>query len=95
MTSIHKGGFSWRGRTSSKTKLTLRTQKVAIFAILLAGQSLNRFEEIRLGSRCMHSTIAELRKDGHAFHDMWERVTTRYGRNAHAKRYRYIGPFNG
>ncbi|NEX61730.1 hypothetical protein G3574_11625 [Noviherbaspirillum sp. 17J57-3] len=56
-----------------------------------AGQSLNRFEAERLGDHCLHSTISSLRAKGYQFHDDWEWVRTRFGREVHVKRYRYIG----
>jgi len=75
----------------SKTQSAQHTKESMILAILLTGRSLNRFEAERHGDHCLHSTIATLRSKGYVFHDEWERVPTHYGKEAHVKRYRYIG----
>jgi hypothetical protein len=67
------------------------TKKSIILAILMSGNSLNRFEAERFGDHCLHSTISELRSDGYLFHDEWEWVPTRFGKEARVKRYWYIG----
>jgi hypothetical protein len=62
-----------------------------ILAIMRAGNSLNRFEAEKFGDHCLHSTIATLRSKGVLFHDAWEWVPTRFGKEVHVKRYRYLG----
>lgn len=71
------------------------TKESRILTIMRSGQSLNRFEAERLGDHCLHSTVATLRSKGYLFHDEWEWVPTRFGKEAHVKRYRYIGLSNG
>ena len=75
----------------SKTQSAQHTKESLILAILRTGQSLNRFEAERFGDHCLHSTIATLRSKGYRIHDEWERVKTRFNKEAHVKRYRYIG----
>ena len=62
------------------------TKKDAILAVLRV-RSLNRFEAERYGDHCLHSTISELRADGHLFRDEWEVVPTRWGKETRVKRY--------
>ena len=62
-----------------------------ILAIFRSGNSLNRFEAERFGDHCLHSTVATLRSKGYLFHDVWEWVPTRFGKEVHVKRYSYIG----
>jgi len=62
------------------------TKKNAIMAVLRV-RSLNRFEAERYGDHCLHSTISELRHDGHIFHDEWETVPTSWGKDTRVKRY--------
>lgn len=62
-----------------------------ILEIMKAGNSLNRFEAERFGDHCLHSTVATLRSKGYLFHDVWEWVPTRFGKEVHVKRYTYIG----
>jgi len=71
------------------------TKEASILAVLRSGQSLNRFEAERLGDHCLHSTVSTLRDKGYLFHDEWERVPTRFGKEANVKRYWYIGLANG
>jgi hypothetical protein len=75
----------------SKKQQAHDTKQDHILAIMRAGRSLNRFEAEPLGDHCLHSTIATLRSEGHLFHDAWEWVPTRYGKEVHVKRYRYVG----
>ena len=67
------------------------SKEATILATLRSGKSLNRFDAERLGDHCLHSTVATLRSKGNAIYDEWERVPTRFGREARVKRYRYIG----
>jgi len=76
---------------SSKNKQRYHTKQDRILTIMRAGRSLNRFEAESLGDHCLHSTIATLRREGHLFHDTWERVPTRFRTEVRVKRYRYIG----
>lgn len=62
------------------------TKKDAILAVLRI-RSLNRFEAEQHGDHCLHSTISELRNDGHRFHDEWELVPNRFGGETRVKRY--------
>jgi Helix-turn-helix domain len=75
----------------SKLKPEQDTKESRILTIMRAGQSLNRFEAERLGDHCLHSTIATLRSKGYLFHDTWEWIPTRFGKEVHVKRYCYIG----
>jgi hypothetical protein len=71
------------------------TKESMILAILRSGNSLNRFEAERFGDHCLHSTISTLKKKGCLFHDEWEWVPTRFGKEVHVKRYSYIGLEHG
>jgi hypothetical protein len=71
------------------------TKESTILAIMRTGHSLNRFEAERFGDHCLHSTIATLRSKGYLFHDAWEWVPTRFGKEVHVKRYSYIGLEHG
>lgn len=64
--------------------------KKGVILAVLKTQSLNRFEAHLYGDYCLNSTIAELRSDGHIFHDEWETVPTQWGREVRVKRYRCI-----
>lgn len=71
------------------------TKESMILTIMRSGQSLNRFEAERFGDHCLHSTISTLRSKGYLFHDAWEWIPTRFGREVHVKRYSYIGLEHG
>jgi hypothetical protein len=86
-----KGAAPDQENAPSKTHPAQHTKESIILATLRAGQSLNRFEAESLGDHCLHSTIATLRNKGYLFHDEWEYVLTRFGKEVHVKRYRYIG----
>ncbi|MYN11776.1 hypothetical protein GSY71_01235 [Pusillimonas sp. TS35] len=62
------------------------TKKAAILGVLRK-RSLNRFEAEVYGDHCLHSTIAELRKDGHNIFGQTEVVPTRFGKTTRVKRY--------
>ncbi|WP_148274527.1 helix-turn-helix domain-containing protein [Advenella kashmirensis] len=61
------------------------TKKASILGTL-HDRSLNRFEAERIGDHCLHSTIADLRKDGHNIYSQWEVVETRF-KPTRVKRY--------
>ncbi|KKW66932.1 hypothetical protein AAV94_12710 [Lampropedia cohaerens] len=61
--------------------------KKTVILEALHTRSLNRFDAEFYGDHCLHSTISELRKDGHRIHDDWETVPTRFGRTTKVKRY--------
>lgn len=82
---IKKNAPTANSNESTKTK-GHSSKKNSILAVLRT-RSLNRFEAERHGDHCLHSTISELRKDGHAFHDEWETVPTRFRRDVRVKRY--------
>ena len=86
-----KGAAPVQESAPSKSQHAQHTKEGTILAIMRAGNSLNRFEAERLGDHCLHSTIATLRGKGYSFHDEWEWVPTRFGREVHVKRYRYLG----
>lgn len=68
------------------------TKQDAILNVLRT-RSLNRFEAERYGDHCLHSTISTLRGMGHVFHDEWETVPTRFGKEVRVKRYHLLrGP---
>ena len=84
------------GQTAALVKTRpYHNKESMILSILRSGTSLNRFEAERFGDHCLHSTIATLRDKGYQFHDEWEYVPTRFGKEAHVKRYRYIGLEHG
>ena len=89
-TQKKKGAAPREENAPSKAPLPHITKESTMLAILRAGHSLNRFEAERLGDHCLHSTISTLRSKGHMFHDEWEWVKTRFGKEVHVKRYRYI-----
>ncbi|ETF02150.1 hypothetical protein W822_15600 [Advenella kashmirensis W13003] len=62
------------------------TKKAAILAALHK-RSLNRFEAERIGDHCLHSTISELRNDGHSITSSWETVPNRFDGETRVKRY--------
>lgn len=86
-----KGAAPDQENAPSKIQQEQHTKESIILAIMRSGQSLNRFEAERLGDHCLHSTVSTLRSKGHLFHDAWEWVPTRFGREVHVKRYSYIG----
>lgn len=65
------------------------TKKATILA-LLGTRSLNRFEAAHHGDHCLHSTISDLRSDGHLIYAQWEEVPNRFGGSTRVKRYRLI-----
>lgn len=65
--------------------MTTITKKAAILGALL-NRSLNRFEAERIGDHCLHSTISDLRNDGHNIFSQWEVVETRF-KPTRVKRY--------
>lgn len=90
-----KGAAPDQENAPSKTPPAQHTKELTILAILKSGNSLNRFEAERFGDHCLHSTIATLRSKGHTFHDAWEWVPTRFGKEVHVKRYSYLGATHG
>lgn len=62
------------------------TKKAAILGTLHK-RSLNRFEAEAYGDHCLHSTISELRSDGHNITSQWELVPNRFGGETRVKRY--------
>ncbi|WP_292934530.1 helix-turn-helix domain-containing protein [Noviherbaspirillum sp.] len=90
MTSKQKGAAPREENAPSKALPAQGTKESIILTIMRAGQSLNRFEAERLGDHCLHSTISTLRSKGYLFRDEWEWVPTRFGKEVHVKRYRYI-----
>lgn len=86
-----KGAAPRQENAPSKMLLSQVTKESTILAIMRAGHSLNRFEAERFGDHCLHSTIATLRGKGYQFYDEWEWVPTRFGKEVHVKRYRYLG----
>ena len=86
-----KGALPRQENAPSKTQHPQDTKESRILTILRSGHSLNRFEAERFGDHCLHSTIATLRSKGYLFHDEWEWVKTRFNKEVHVKRYRYIG----
>lgn len=86
-----KGAAPDQENAPSKNIYPQVTKESTILAIMRAGHSLNRFEAERVGDHCLHSTIASLRSKGYQFHDQWEWVNTRFGKEVHVKRYRYLG----
>ena len=91
MSEQEKSALPGQANALSKTQPTKHTKKSTILAILRSGKSLNRFEAEIFGDHCLHSTIADLRADGNQFHDEWEYVPTRFGKETHVKRYSYVG----
>lgn len=92
MTTIKKAAGQMAASENSRLN---DTKEAMILTIMRTGKSLNRFEAERLGDHCLHSTIATLRSKGYLFHDAWEWVATRFGKEAHVKRYSYIGMAHG
>lgn len=86
-----KGAAPDQESAPSQVQQKQSTKKSIILAILMSGKSLNRFEAEHFGDHCLHSTISELRNEGYLFHDEWEWVNTRFGREVRVKRYWYIG----
>lgn len=86
-----KGAAPGQENAPFKIHPAQHTKEGTILAIMRAGNSLNRFEAERFGDHCLHSTIATLRGKGYKFHDHWEWVPTRFGREVHVKRYCYLG----
>jgi hypothetical protein len=86
-----KGAAPNQENAPSKKLPAQNTKESTILTIMRSGQSLNRFEAERLGDHCLHSTISSLRGKGYLFYDEWEMVKTRFGKDAHVKRYSYIG----
>lgn len=85
-----KGAAPFPENAPSKVQPKQHTKESTILAIMIAGRSLNRFDAEPLGDHCLHSTIATLRSKGYLFHDEWEWVPTRFGKEVHVKRYSYI-----
>jgi len=75
---------------NESTNTNRHSTKKAVILAVLKTRSLNRFEAHAFGDFCLHSTIAELRGDGQVFHDEWESVPTKWGREVRVKRYRWI-----
>lgn len=75
---------------NESTNTNRHSTKKAVILAVLKTRSLNRFEAERHGDHCLHSTISCLRAEGHIFHDEWEIVPTRFGRETRVKRYRWI-----
>lgn len=65
--------------------MTTTTKKEAVLDELHK-RSLNRFEAERIGDHCLHSTVADLRNDGHNIFAQWEVVETRF-KPTRVKRY--------
>lgn len=86
-----KGAAPVEENAPSKAQRKNGNKETTILSILKSGNSLNRFEAERFGDHCLHSTIATLRSKGYQFHDAWEWVPTRFGKEVHVKRYAYIG----
>lgn len=86
-----KGAAPDQENAPSKYTNRQDTKELSIIKVLLAGKSLNRFEAEPLGDHCLHSTIATLRAKGYLFLDQWERVPTRFNKEARVKRYRFVG----
>jgi hypothetical protein len=89
-TRKRKGAAPDQENAPSKVQPAQSTKKSIILAILRGGNSLNRFEAERFGDHTLNSTISELRNEGHLFHDYWESVPTRFGREVRVKRYAYL-----
>lgn len=66
------------------------TKHDRILSLFIAGASLNRFDAERYGDHCLNSSIAVFRREGHAFHQEWENVPTRFGKTARVLRYRLL-----
>jgi hypothetical protein len=90
-TRKRKGAAPDQESAPSKVQPTQHNKESTILAIMRSGHSLDRFEAERLGDHCLHSTISTLRSKGYLFHDAWEWVPTRFGKEVHVKRYSYIG----
>lgn len=86
-----KGAAPDQENAPSKYTRKENTKEMSILEALRTGRSLNRFEAERLGDHCLHSTISTLRSKGYSFYDEWERVPTRFNKEARVKRYRYVG----
>ncbi len=86
-----KGAAPDQENAPSKYTSQQHTKELSILKVLRAGRSLNRFEAEPLGDHCLQSTIATLRGKGYLFYDEWERVKTRFNKEARVKRYRYVG----
>lgn len=63
----------------------MKTKIMTVYETLQK-RSLNRFEAEHIGDHCLHSTIAELRKNGHNIYSQWEVVETRF-KPTRVKRY--------
>ncbi len=72
--------------------MTKPTKESTILEALKQGRKLNRFSAQTLGDHVLPSTIAVLRRKGHAIIDTWIWVDTRFGSKVHVKQYAYIGP---
>ncbi|NHZ83950.1 hypothetical protein F2P44_32480 [Massilia sp. CCM 8695] len=88
---MKKGAAPDQENAPSKSNCLKHNKETTILAIMRDGRSLNRFEAERFGDHCLHSTISTLRGKGYQFFDEWEWVPTRFGKEVHVKRYRYLG----
>lgn len=78
-----------RAETGAKTRVRQPLKIARILAVLYQGESLHRFEAIRLGDTALNSTISALANEHHLDFD---RVTialpSRFGRPAKVTNYR-------
>lgn len=78
-------------KASESAKVQVYSTKKAHVAAVLRVRSMNRFEAEQICfDHCLNSTVAELRRDGAIFHQVWETVPTRAGRPTRVLRYRLI-----
>jgi hypothetical protein len=90
-----KGAAPFPENAPSKAQQPHHNKEQTILQTMVAGRSLNRFEAETLGDHCLHTTIATLRSKGYLFHDEWEWVSTRFGKEVHVKRYSYLRSKHG
>lgn len=65
----------------------LQGKELAVCEYMSANNGINRFEATTVGDWCLNTTISILRKKGVNIRDEFEKVPTRWGKDAHVKRY--------